>query len=269
MLRIALYAVLLSLPCLTAMRAADTATNSSARSSATTPMSLTNAVTAQKDAEQALKDAEKKHTDVEASNGSGDSVTIDTDDDDDGSGTGRKHHKIIINGDGKTSSFDLEDVVIPIFGITASFGAPVLIVFFICYFRYRRRKEHLATVRDYLNKGVPVPPQLLEEYQTGGWSTALGGGITDYSSSRAVSDMRRGVRLAFIGLGITLAFFFFFGGRLWAWGLVPLVIGLGFIVSSYAERRTNPGLPPADRGFTTPPPVPAPQPPPPGTGPFV
>ncbi len=226
---------------------------------------MTNAATAEKDAERALKDAEERsgitHT-VSGSEKHGGIITIDSDEDDD-NGTPHKHHKVVINDDGTSSSFDLEDVVIPLFGITASFGTPVLIVFFICYFRYRRRKEHLATVREYLNKGVPVPPQLLEEYQSS-WSSALGGG---YTPNRADVDLRRGFRLTFIGLGITLAFFFAFHGSTWAWGLIPLVIGLGFIVSAYAEKRNSAGLPPVDRGFTTPPP--ASTQPPPGTGPFV
>ena len=106
---------------------------------------------------------------------------------------------------------------------------PLLIVFIICYFIYRRRndsrQERMALAREFLLKGAPVPPQLLEEP------------LAVTSSSRLNPDTRRGIRWSFAGLGIALAFGLCGGWSAAAWGLVPLVIGVGFFVSGWLETR--------------------------------
>jgi hypothetical protein len=88
--------------------------------------------------------------------GTGHSGSKDIDDDDDGDG--HRHAHIEIRSDNA-----LEGTLIPIMGILATFGTPVLIVFFVCYFKYRRRRVNVALAQEYLNKGLPVPPQLLDE----------------------------------------------------------------------------------------------------------
>jgi hypothetical protein len=127
----------------------------------------------------------------------------------------------------------LEALLIPIVAIVATFGTPILIVFFVCYFKYRRRRENLVLAQEFLNKGLPVPPQLLDESQ----------GTVDYSTSpnspnRCKSDLRRGFKLGFIGLGITLAFYASDPhSTTWAWGLIPLIMGIGYAISGWVEGR--------------------------------
>jgi hypothetical protein len=153
-------------------------------------------------------------------------VKIDTDDD--------KHDS---SASGAVETF--MDDLIPLAGITATFGTPVLIVFFVAYFKFRGRREALALAREYLGKGLPVPPELLDPSQKTfdmGWK---------YSGSRSQSDLRRGLRLAFIGLGLTLAFHVSFPhSTMWGWGLIPTIMGVGLILSGWFENRRGQSRPP-------------------------
>ena len=149
--------------------------------------------------------------------------------DDDGGSDSHKHTHIEIHTDNA-----LEADLIPIMGILATFGTPVLIVFFVCYFKYRRRRVNVMLAQEYLNKGLPVPPELLDEsFGASGNNLA-----PSRSSSRCQSDLRRGFQLTFIGLGVTLALALTQShATTWAWGLIPVIMGLGYLVSGWVESR--------------------------------
>jgi hypothetical protein len=163
-----------------------------------------------------------------------------TDIDEEPSSDGKKHVHVVIKDDG--NSFG--DLAIPLAGIIGVFGMPVAIVLVAFYFNFRRRRETLVTVREYLNKGLPVPPELLTSMSSGDSSTQInartGGG----------GDLRRGFKLTFIGLGVALALYFNdTHSTTWCWGLIPAVMGVGYLLSGWtqgnrqpAERETN--LPP-------------------------
>jgi hypothetical protein len=158
-------------------------------------------------------------------------ITMDTDDDDDSSAkadSGKKHGVHADLGWGEI----LVSVVVPIAGIAATFGTPLLIIFFVCYFRYLRRREALATVREYLNKGLPVPPELLD----GGGAAAS---FSTYPLKRRKSDLTRGFQLTFIGLGITLALLVADPhSSTWGWGLIPMIMGIGYLLSGWVQNRS-------------------------------
>jgi hypothetical protein len=127
--------------------------------------------------------------------------------------TTRHHHS---DGD-----FDVEDgalMAIPIIAIIFSmvFGAPVLIVAAIMLFSYLRSRSLHRTVRDMVEKGQAVPPAL----------------FAPPPAVRARSDMRRGVVLVMVGIGIMI----FFGavndweGGAWAIGIIPFLIGVGHLL---------------------------------------
>ena len=129
------------------------------------------------------------------------------------SSTSRRNHS---DGD-----FDVEDgalMAIPIIGIIFSmvFGAPVLIVAAIMLFSYLRSRSLHRTVRDMVEKGQAVPPAL----------------FAPPPAVRARSDMRRGVVLVMVGIGIMI----FFGavndweGGAWAIGIIPFLIGVGHLL---------------------------------------
>jgi Domain of unknown function (DUF6249) len=117
--------------------------------------------------------------------------------------------------------FDVEDgalMAIPIIGIIFStlFGAPVLIVAAIMFFSYLRSRSLHRTVREMVAKGQPVPPAL----------------FAPPPAIRARSDFRRGVVLMMVGFALMI----FFGamndwdGGAWAIGIIPFLIGAGYLL---------------------------------------
>jgi hypothetical protein len=163
------------------------------------------------------------------------SVRMATDDDDDAPNKDEHNHStnIVIHSGGNGGLIDtiLSDLI-PILGILVAFGSPVLIVYFVCYFKYKRRQDSLAIAREYLNKGMLVPPQLLDPSQS---STTP---VINDPVTREMLDTRRGFKLTFAGLAIALALLVYNPhSRDWCWGLIPLVIGIGFMLSGWLERR--------------------------------
>ena len=122
-----------------------------------------------------------------------------------------------------------QTIVVPIVAITllTVFGAPVLIVGLILYFSFSRSRALHRTVRMMVEKGQPVPAALLNP------PPAL----------RQRSDLRRGVVLTMIGLGLMV----FFGavndweGGAWTLGLIPFLIGAGYLlVWKLDTKKDNP-----------------------------
>jgi hypothetical protein len=125
----------------------------------------------------------------------------------------RRHHD--------NDDFNVEDgalMAIPIIGIIFStlFGAPVLVVGAIMFFSYLKSRSLHRTVREMVEKGQPVPPAL----------------FAPPAAIRARSDMRRGVVLVMVGIGVMI----FFGavndweGGAWALGIIPFLIGVGHLL---------------------------------------
>jgi hypothetical protein len=115
-------------------------------------------------------------------------------------------------------------MAIPIVGIIFStlFGAPVLIVAAIMFFSYLRSRSLHRTVREMVAKGQPVPPAL----------------FAPPPAVRARSDMRRGVVLMMVGFALMI----FFGavndwdGGGWAIGVIPFLVGVGYLLVWKLER---------------------------------
>jgi hypothetical protein len=141
----------------------------------------------------------------------------------------KKHFSVTTSGPNVTVSrrdrhhedFDVDDgalMAIPIVGIIFStlFGAPVLVVAAIMLFSYLKSRSLHRTVREMVAKGQPVPPAL----------------FAPPPAVRARSDVRRGVVLCMVGFGIMI----FFGaindwdGGAWAIGIIPFLIGVGYLL---------------------------------------
>jgi Domain of unknown function (DUF6249) len=131
-------------------------------------------------------------------------------------------------GHGKSPD-DIPQMVIPIVAIVflTIFGAPVLIVGLILYFSFSRSRAVHRTVRMLVEKGQPVPPALLNPPP----------------AQRQRSDLRRGIILTMVGLGLMM----FFGavneweGGAWTLGLIPFLIGAGYLlVWKLDTKKDNP-----------------------------
>ena len=148
-------------------------------------------------------------------------------------------HGIIIDTDDKDSDHvggsDMPAEIIPLVGIVflSIFGAPVLIVILIGMFSLLVSRSRQRTIRMLVEKGQPVPAELLAP------------------ATRAVrkrSDVRRGVVWTMVGFGlmIWLAAVNDWEGGAWSFGLIPFLIGLGYLIIWKLENKKDiPPPPPA------------------------
>jgi Domain of unknown function (DUF6249) len=152
---------------------------------------------------------------------------------------GRKHGIVIDaenkDGDHGGASEDIPAEIIPLVGIVflSIFGAPVLIVILIGVFALLVSRSRQRTIRMLVEKGQPVPAELLAP------------------ATRAVrqrSDARRGVVWTMVGLGlmIWLGAVNDWEGGAWSFGLIPFLIGLGYLIIWKLENKKDiPPPPPA------------------------
>jgi Domain of unknown function (DUF6249) len=151
---------------------------------------------------------------------------------------GHKHGITIDTGD-KDDDADLEKmrefVAIPIVAIVflSIFGAPVAIVIMIGIFSLIATRTRQRTIRMMVEKGQPVPAELLAPATRG---------------IRRRSDARRGVIWTMVGLGLMvwLAAVNDWEGGAWSFGLIPFLIGLGYLIVWKLENKKDiPPPPPA------------------------
>jgi hypothetical protein len=128
-------------------------------------------------------------------------------------------HGIVIDSDKDHESGDIPGEVIPIVAISllTIFGAPVLIVAVILYFGFSKSRMQHRTIRMLVEKGQPVPAELL---------------VPPAPAVRQRSDMRRGVVLSMIGIGLMvwLGAVNDWEGGAWSLGLIPFLVGVGYLL---------------------------------------
>lgn len=116
---------------------------------------------------------------------------------------------------------------VPVFVTFIVFGCSALIVAIVFWGIHRGERLRHETIRIALEKGQPLPPELLER-----------------PKSRR-TDLQRGAILVALGLGIS-AFLALEGESSWGVGLIPASIGVGLLVS-HALGRAGP-KPAAEQG---------------------
>jgi len=118
---------------------------------------------------------------------------------------------------------EIEALLIPFLVMSA----PVLIALIVLRYRSRQTQARYQTLLQLADKGVELPPQLLVEPQV------------------AYSERRRALVLISAGLGLMATLLVLPGhfengqsiGSLWGLGLLPLMIGLGYLASWWLNRR--------------------------------
>jgi hypothetical protein len=139
----------------------------------------------------------------------------------------RKHLNVSVDDDAVGHDSDVPWIAIPIVTIVflTIFGTPILIVAVILYFSFSKTRALHRTVRMMVEKGQPVPEALLNPPP----------------AQRQRSDMRRGVVLAMVGLGLMV----FLGavndwqGGAWSIGLIPFLIGAGYLLVWKLEGKKD------------------------------
>ena len=170
--------------------------------SASAGASISPAISATPDDEDSIEKSVKRKTSHKFSITSPSGITVT-----------RRHHD--------NDDFDVPDgawMAVPIVAVIFStlFGAPVLVVAAIMFFSYLKSRSLHRTVREMVEKGQPVPAAL----------------FAPPPAIRARSDMRRGVVLLMVGFGLMI----FFGavndweGGAWALGIIPFLIGVGYLL---------------------------------------
>ena len=121
---------------------------------------------------------------------------------------------------------------IAIISILAVFGFPVAIVAVIMFSSWARTRSLHRTVRMMVEKGQPVPPELL--------SSPAAAPVT----VRPWYDLRRGIVLVSIGVGVVMFFGISAGwdNGVWALGLIPGLIGLGYLLAWRLAYRDEKAL---------------------------
>ena len=138
----------------------------------------------------------------------------------------------------------MEDFI-PIFAIFAVFGSITAIVVGPTYFKSRERREMQATVRAAIDKGQPLPPEVIE---------ALSTEATKNIPSRS-RDIRKGIIWLAVGIGMA-AFSLInelrgfgdgwetgdgpnFDGGLLGLAAIPITIGLAHLVLSFFNKNKD------------------------------
>ena len=202
----------------TAATAATAATSLAAQASTAAPASTTTPAPKATAASGSSDIADRIHRKLEKKLGGKHGIVIDTDD-----------------GDHQGHDDDIPAMIIPLVGIVflSIFGAPVLIVILIGGFALLVSRSRQRTIRMLVEKGQPVRAELLAPATRG---------------VRQRSDARRGVVWTMVGLGlmIWLAAVNDWEGGAWSFGLIPFLIGLGYLIVWKLENKKDiPPPPPA------------------------
>ena len=107
-------------------------------------------------------------------------------------------------------------IVVPFFFLGVMIGCAI-------YFKYRRNRTLHETLRTMIDKGVPIPPELV-----------VPPGLI--ARRRTGTDLRNGMVMLAIGAGIMIFS--------WRWGLIPALIGVAFLITwkiEKSEEKNNSG----------------------------
>ncbi|WP_141732611.1 DUF6249 domain-containing protein [Oligoflexus tunisiensis] len=114
------------------------------------------------------------------------------------------------------------------------FGSFTIISFLILYYSYRKRREMLDTVRVAIQSGQTLPASFLEALESKPRPTPD-------------SDLRKAVLLMALGLsgmGVLAALTDEEAGRAWSIGLVPTLLGIGYLfLWRQSQKRLKAGSP--------------------------
>mgnify|MGYP003654375516 CR=1 FL=1 len=133
----------------------------------------------------------------------------------------------------------MDDNFVGIIAILAVFGTITAIIVGPSWLKSRERREIQTTVRTAIDKGQPLPPEVIE---------ALSKDITKNLPSRT-KDIRRGIIWLAVGIGIA-AFSLInnlgesdwsdnVGDGMLAFAVIPATIGLAFLILSFFNKNRD------------------------------
>jgi hypothetical protein len=122
--------------------------------------------------------------------------------------------------------------LVALMSVIMIFCTPVIIVIAILVHRSQRTKRIHETVVKLAEKGLPIPPEL----------------FIDKPAEDSRSALSKGVVLVAVGLGLTI-FFLTLQDRHapWGVGMIPLLIGAGYLLVWWLEGRKEQAPAPGPR----------------------
>jgi hypothetical protein len=109
--------------------------------------------------------------------------------------------------------------LVAMMGMLVTFGLPLLLVAVILFYKHRKARITHETIVRLAEKGLPVPPELIDPPRRGARIRAFAAG------------------LILIGLGVGLALFFNEVGAPWSIGFIPGLMGVALLLAWAIERR--------------------------------
>lgn len=118
---------------------------------------------------------------------------------------------------------------------------PIAYIVFRYVLQSRKARLMHETIRHLAQLGQPIPPELLQQDSA---SAALAVPTLAQKAERVASLLRKAVLAMCSGLGLGLVVYWvnldngeFTGFHGWAWGLLPFILGLGWLFLWAAESR--------------------------------
>jgi hypothetical protein len=111
------------------------------------------------------------------------------------------------------------EALVAIVAMGVSFGLPLAIVAVILIYKHRKAQLNHETILRLAEKGLPIPPELMEPPRRG--NAGLRGG------------------LVLLALGIALSVFFAGWGPGWSIGLIPGLMGAALLIAWKIENKSR------------------------------
>ncbi len=113
-------------------------------------------------------------------------------------------------------------VWIPILAISLSLGGPIIIVGLVLYASYRKRKQRLEMIDRFIDNNREIPQEILDNLD----------GVGEVKN-----NLRSGLTLMGVGLGVILGLGILAGWEVGALGLIPFFIGLARLLIWKLEEK--------------------------------
>jgi hypothetical protein len=109
--------------------------------------------------------------------------------------------------------------VVAIVAMLVGLGLPIVLVATVLFYKHRKLRISHDTITRLAEKGLPIPPELMEPPRRG--SAGLRGG------------------LVLVALGIALSVFFAGWGPGWSIGLIPGLMGVALLIAWKIESKSR------------------------------
>ena len=125
---------------------------------------------------------------------------------------------------------DIGSTLVSILVPSVIFLTVLAIVLTAFYAGYKENKDRQETLRLAIEKGLPIPPELVEAVE---------------KRSNPDRDLRRGVQQIFVGIGVGVLLWFVAPFKnVWAVGAMIAIFGLGHIVAwALTRKQARPATP--------------------------